>query len=205
MAISNYTELKAAISEWLDRTDIEGNAADFVTLAEARLNRLLDVVEAKATLTGISASRTIDISAYKVIEPVGLFVDIGTSEVEIDFVPAGTIRFIETSGQPAYAMIDNDNLIFDCPLDQAYSFRFRYRGRFALSDAAPTNDLLTEHPDVYLAACIVWGGVFIRDRAAIADFKTLLDEFIAETQHHIAKSKRGVLRPNPEIAAMMRC
>ena len=39
MAISNYSELKAAIADWLDRSDLTDSIPDFITLAETRHRR----------------------------------------------------------------------------------------------------------------------------------------------------------------------
>jgi hypothetical protein len=41
MSIGTYTEL-AAVGDWLDRDDLETRSADFIRLAEVRLNRLLE-------------------------------------------------------------------------------------------------------------------------------------------------------------------
>ena len=39
MAITNYSELKTAISSWLDRSDLDSVIPDFIALAEARHRR----------------------------------------------------------------------------------------------------------------------------------------------------------------------
>ena len=41
MAISNYTELKTAVANWLDRDDLTDRIPEFIALAESRFNRLL--------------------------------------------------------------------------------------------------------------------------------------------------------------------
>lgn len=202
MAISTYSELQTAITEWMDRSDISGTATTIITLAEAGLNRKLQSVEADVTLTGTANSRSIDISAYKVIEGKALFLNDDGDEIELTKRPEGTFPQTTDTGEPEIWAIDNDNIDFNCKLDQAYTFRFRYVGRFALSDAAPTNDLLTDHPDVYLAACIVWGGLYIKDANTVIGFKTLLDEFVSDTQLHLSRSKRGVLTIDPAITAI---
>jgi len=203
MAISTFDELKTAISTWMDRSDVSGSAADFITLAEARFNRLLEVVETNVTLTGVIDSREVSLSSISLIEPIGVFLSNGGDEDEIAIITAGTQEFDSTSGYPSFVMFDNNKMVFDRPLDQAYSIRLRYRGRFALSDAAPTNDLLTNHPDVYLAGSIVWGGVYISDSSKVVGFKQLLDEFIQETQKHLSQKKRGIIRPSPDIVGML--
>tara|TARA_R110002110_G_scaffold37601_4_gene124038 strand:- start:2595 stop:3242 length:648 start_codon:yes stop_codon:yes gene_type:complete len=205
MAISTYSELKTAVTEWMDRSDISGTAEDLVTLAEAKLNRKLDAVEVTATLTGTASSRNVDVSSLDIIEPMFVYIadTVGGDETEIELKAPASFPFDDTNGEPGYVSLDGDNLVFDRPLDVAYSIRFRYRGRFALSDATPTNDLLTYHPDVYLAACIMWGGVYINDAGKVQGFKSLLDEFIDEAQSHIAQRKRGILSPTPILAALI--
>src|SRR4051812_15605289 len=41
MAITSYTELQAAVANWLDRSDMAARIPEFVALAEAQMNRLL--------------------------------------------------------------------------------------------------------------------------------------------------------------------
>lgn len=199
MAISTYSELKTAISDYMARSDLSGNVADFIRLAEARLNRLLNVVETDATLTGIVGSRTVSVSSLSIVEPVSLHVVVDGDEERVSQKADGQFEYREDSGQPSFWAIDGTNIDFDCPLDEAYSFRFRYQSRFALSDGSPTNKLLTEHPDVYLAASIVWGGLYIKDDSMAAGYKGILDEFIAETRHTLAQSRRGVLTVDPGL------
>jgi hypothetical protein len=193
MSISNYTELKSAISDWMARSDISGSEADFITLAEARLNRLLEPVPTNATLIATPGSRYIDVSSLSIIEPIALhFTGVGP---ELIIIPKaeGSFEYTDVEGLPTIYTLGTDQIVFDCPSSSDYSFRFTYSGKFRLSDAAPTNELLTNHPDVYLAASIVWGAGYVKDNNAVAGWKSLLDEFIAETNHQYAKSKRSLL------------
>ena len=43
MSISNYTELKTAVENWLDRSDLTDRVPEFIALAEVRINRALRV------------------------------------------------------------------------------------------------------------------------------------------------------------------
>jgi len=201
MAISTYSELQAAITDFMDRADLSGNAEDFITLAEARLNRMIDSVEVATTLTTVSGSAEVDVSALQVIEAIALYETSGEEDDKITYKAPGTFEYKDAVGYPAFYTIDNDNLVFDRPPTDGLTFRFRYRGRFALSDAAPTNDLLTNHPDVYLAASIMWGAVYIRDDRAGMIFKGILDEFMAETKSHLAQRKRSTLSVDPALSS----
>lgn len=193
MPITNYTELKSAVTTWMTRGDVAGQAADCITLAEAALNRELNPVEVDATLAGVLDSRSIDISSLAMVDPIALFLaDTGRNEVEITMKDQGTFPYRVSSAYPRFWSIDGTNIDFDCPLGQAYPFRFRYRQRFALSDASPTNWLLTNHPDVYLAASIVWGGVFIQDDPTMARWASILNSALPSVRSTIAQSKRAI-------------
>lgn len=200
MAIGNYSDLKAAITTWMSRGNVAGQAADCIMLAEAALNRELNPVEIDVTLTGVQDSRSIDISTQNCVDPIALFLaDTGCDEVEMTRKDDGTFPYRSSSGYPRFWAIDGTNIDFDCPLDQAYPFRFRFRQRFALSDDAPTNWLLTYHPDVYLAAAIVWGGIFIQDDPAAARWISILNSALPSVRNIIAQSKRGTLTVDPAL------
>lgn len=201
MAITNFAELKTAIADWMARSDVSGSAADFIALAESRLNRELNPVETDTTLTGTLNSRRIDISSLSLVAPIALFLVDG-DEMELTQRSDGTFPYDDTSGEPSLWALDGTNIDFDRPLDEAYSFRFRYWGRFALSDSATTNWLLTNHPDIYLAASIVWGGAYIEDMTKIAFYKGILDEAIPSVRSVIARKKRGVLTVDPALRAV---
>ena len=206
MALANYDDLKAAVAAWMTRSDMAGQAADFITLGEAALNRELPAVETDTPLTGVVDSRRIDISAVPIIKPIALFLTDPNLFNELQLTPKadGTFTYQSTSGQPRYWAIDGTNIDFDCPLDQAYTFRFRNSQRFALSDTSPTNWLLTNHPDVYLAAVLVWGGVFTRNPSYLALYAPILDTALPSVRNVIAQQKRAELTVDPALQSIGR-
>lgn len=193
MAINSYSTLKTAVQNWMDRSDISGDVADVVMLAEAHLNREIDTVETDVTLTGSVGSRSISVSAYDFLETVGLFLVDAQDQQEYEILQQadGYSPYTTINGRPQWYAIDNSNIDFNCPLDQAYSFRWRYRGKLALSDSVTTNWLLEDHPDVYLSACIVWGGLLVQDDARLQTFSAALARGMSKIKGIIAKNKRG--------------
>jgi hypothetical protein len=203
MSISNYSELKAAITDWMARSDLTGNAADFITLAEARMNRLLGPVGTTALLTGVQGAQTVDISALSVQEPQNLYVTEGESEYFVVPRALGTYSTTAIQGRPTIWAIESDTITFDRPMISAYPLRFVYLGRFALSDLAPTNEFLTNHPDLYLAASIVWGCAYVKDQS-VTLWKQMLDEFTAEVASDNARRKRSQLTVDPGLGTIGR-
>jgi hypothetical protein len=203
MAISNYSDLKTKVASWGRRagnSTFVAEVPDIITLAEARLNRELPAVETDTTLTGVVSSRRIDISAVSMVEPIALFLaESGLDERQVFFKADGTFPYLVTEGRPKFVAVDGTYLDFDCPLDAAYPFRLRSRNRFALSDSATTNWLLTNHPDIYLAASLMWGAGYREDWPNGSAFKAILDEGIPSVRNIIAQSKRGVLAVDPGL------
>lgn len=207
MAITNYTELQAAVSDYMARNDVSGKATEFIALAEARLNRQIDSIASTITLQGVANQNYIDITALNIIEPVSLYVDGVIHEFSITPKPQGSFPYFDIAATPSQWCIEEvvngatraSYIRFDRALDVPYTFRFTYQGRFALSDAIPTNEFLTNYPDVYLAAVVVWGCIYTKDMKAGAMWKTVLEEGLEEAKSTYAQSKRGVLTVDPML------
>lgn len=204
MALANYTDLQATAVDWMTRAGQIGKAPDWIALAEARLNRELSPVETDAALVGVPTSRAIDISALSIVKPVSLWISPtgGGDEVPMQPQAAGTMTYVDTTGQPRqWAMDGQDNIKFDRPCDQAYAFRFRYVERFSLATTS-TNWLLTDHPDLYLAATLMWGAGYNEDWNNGATWKSVLDEGMVSVRSLIAQGRRGTLRVDPALSSV---
>lgn len=202
MALANYTDLQASVLDWMTRAGQSGKVADWIALAEARLNRELGAVETDATITGVPASRRIDISTLSMVQPIALFLaEVGNDEVFITPKADGTFPYLDDTGRPTIWAIDGTNIDFDVVLDAAYPFRLRYRQRFSLATSA-TNWLLTNHPDVYLAATLMWGAGYNEDWSNGSTWKLVLDEGIPSVRNQIAQNKRALLTVDPGLSSI---
>ena len=170
MAITNYSELQAAAANWLNRTDLSGSAnriPEFIDLAEARLNRDLKLrtMESDQAVATTIGSRFIALpSGY--LEPLALFIERSTGRQPLIFVPS-RMETDTVAAEPEFWTIDSGNIAFERPADQVYSMTFKMLTAFALSDANPTNWLLTNYPDLYLAATLAEGFGFLMDDEAL--------------------------------------
>jgi hypothetical protein len=200
MALNNYAELKAAVANWMARADLSGEAADFIALAEARLNRELDPIWRDAMLSGAAGTRAIDISHLSCEHPISLFLGRpAANEVELTPKASGTFPLLTVPGRPRFWAREGETIGFDRPLDTDYSFRLHFSQFHRLSESAPTNWLLANHPDIYLAAVLVWGGLFIRDSPYAGQFQAVLNAGLPEVKNVIAQSKRGLLSVDPML------
>lgn len=204
MTIASYSDLKTAVAAWVRRSSLASFTAqvpDFITLAEARLNAELGPIETNVTLTGTIDSRSLDISSYTIVEPIALWLA-ATSEDEqrLQQQSPENLSYLTTSGRPQQWTYDSEDAIkLDCPLDTAYPFRFRHRGKFTLSDSSTTNWLLDNRPDIYLAASLMWGAGYLESWANGAVWKQLLDQELPKVAHTLAKGRRGTLRIDPGL------
>lgn len=200
--LSTYVGLQAAVVEISERTGdtaFTNNVPSAVVRGEALLNRRIPALETDTTLTGTINSRRISLSSLSIVQPIALFLArTGYDEVEIEPQADGTFPYRNASDVPTFWSIDGTNIDFDCPLLEAYPFRFRYRQKLALATTSP-NWLLTNHPDVYLAATMVNAFNDQEDVPNLARWKGILEEAIPEIQHVIAQANRGTLRVDPAL------
>lgn len=172
MALDTYSALKTSLGTWAyDRTDLP--TADFVTLVEADLRAdttvILRTEESDNSLTGSIGSRTITLPTG-FVRPITLWriLDNGDRSDPLQLVNAADMQAVADEGIPEYWAIDGANLVFERPLDSAYSFKLRAEINLAaLSDSATTNYLLTNYPQVYLSGGNLQAALYLQDAEQI--------------------------------------
>src|SRR3990167_6524713 len=138
MALANFSDLKTAIETWLERTSdttISANAADFVLMAEARLNRDFRSLRVNtiddATLTGTISSRQLTLPT-NYLTPVSLFLTTYDRQDYLRPIIIGADGLRVPNGIPRAWGINADKIDLDVPCDQAHTFLFRYHKKLAL-------------------------------------------------------------------------
>jgi hypothetical protein len=179
MAITNYSELKSAIADWLDRTDLTDQIPDFITLAEARHKRdfKLRRMETRVTANTIADTEYYTLpDNYVAMRNIQLNTDPKTpleylTPEQMDRIYAGSNK-----GKPkAYSIIGNDIQLRPLP-DSAYEIEILYFKHFAaLSDSAPTNEMLTNHPDAYLYGALVEAEPYLQNDKRLQTWSSLYD------------------------------
>lgn len=189
MSIANYTELKAAVAEWLHRANLSSRAEDFIQQGEAWLNRKLRTVDMEERSSGLTmgTSDRYDTLPSRFLEMQSIYYT-GDNE-EIQFVePSAMIPLITTSGKPRYFTI-KDGLEWSCVPDSAYAYEIHYfRALDIASDS--TNWLLTNHPDIYLYAALSSAAIYIKDDNRVPGLKAMINEAVEDLNTQDAR-KRG--------------
>jgi hypothetical protein len=181
MALTTYTELKAAIADYAHRSDLTTQIVDCVTLAEARLYDLLVLKDMES-----DESLTLTIGQNYVALPTGyiapraFWLVIDSERVPLDAVTPERLPYYSTNAQPRLWAIDGANVRFDCPADVGYSAKLRCLKKSNLGASVASNALLAARPDIYLSGSMVelarwtgdetmfntWEPVFLRGIAA---------------------------------------
>lgn len=204
MAIATYSQLQAAIADWLERQDLTARIPDFISLAEARFNRVLRLrmMEVEVLLTSTEGSRRISLPAgFR--EPIALWRNDPMGRVQVRFCDPARVPVTSVAGSPALWSIDGGEIAFDRPCDRAYSFTLRMLGRLSLSDTAPSNALLADYPDLYLFGALVEAAPYLRDAEMLAMFMSRLDAALAEVRAKEARARSlAPLSVEPELASM---
>lgn len=184
MSLATYSDLVAAIGDWLDRDDLAARAPDFIRLAEVRLNRLLDdpEMEVSTTLTGDGALLPADF---------GAMISIGTADGNTltPITNAAYAALRPSSGVSRYYTL-REGGVYYYPGSANVTLVYR-RSIPALSASNTTNWLLTRAPDLYLYGSLVQASAFLAEDERVGLWKTAFDEAIAELKSDGAKRKWG--------------
>ena len=171
MALSTFTELKEAVADWLDRSDLTARIPDFIALAEARINRELRIrpMEVRSTMYA-----TVDQQYFNL--PGGY---IQMRNIQLNTNPTTPLEYITpemldrlygstTTGKPrAYTLIGDEIQLAPIP-DSAYQIEMAFYEKFtALGDGTSgtvTNNWLTANaPDVLLYGALMEAEPFIKN------------------------------------------
>ncbi|MCP4385335.1 MAG: hypothetical protein GY798_28645, partial [Hyphomicrobiales bacterium] len=151
----------------------------------------LRVMETDTLLTGTISSRELTLPT-DLVEPISLHLTTFGDQRWLRPFVAGAgpnMTYLTYDTIPTAWAINRTNIDLDSPCDQAHTFQFRYRQSFALSDGSPTNWLLTNHPDLYVAVCLTEAYQYQKNADAVALWEQRYRASLGEVQRKEAKSK----------------
>ena len=184
MAISTYSELQSAVSNWLDRSDLTSRIPEFITLAEGRIARKLRIreMETESDVTLVSGTRTAAVpTGFREVRRVYL----NTNPVqELDYISPQDYwkRYVGTStGKPVCFTVEGTNLVFGPIPDSGYTAKvLHYKALDALSSSA--HAVFTANPDVYLYGALLAAEPFLKNDKRVPMWKSMFDEALMELE-----------------------
>lgn len=188
MALDSYANLKTAIADWLNRSDLSTVVDDFIDAAEARFKRNTALWEEVKTALSVSAASTALPSGFR--EPIALYHDGSTYYGEIEIVSLAKVlewrdRHGGGTGVPKFAAYTQDGtavIVAPAP-DTTYTLTIHYKRAIdALSGTQTTNWILTNHPDIYLYGALVESAPYLKDDARVGMWEGRLASAIEEVR-----------------------
>ena len=186
MALSTYTELKASVADWLNRTDLTSVIPDFIALAEAQIERTL-----RTRQMIVRATASID-TEYSAV-PAD-FLETKSIKLNTNPVTALTFESVDaldnlksttyiSSGKPQYFSIVGGQIrVLPVP-DSTYTAELIYYAKLSkLSSSVASNWLLTQAPDVYLYGSLLQAAPYLKDDARIPVWSSIYTRGLEELQ-----------------------
>ena len=151
MALANYTDLKASVADFLNRSDLTSVIPDFITMAEADFNRTLRVremsVRTRAPIDSQYVKLPVDFLGMRNID---LLTDPVTPMTFKNLQNLDIHRAGDATGKPIYYSIMQNNIEFAPVPDGDYTIEIVYYQKVPPLSLNTTNWLLDAHPDAYL-------------------------------------------------------
>ena len=165
MALSNYSELKSAIANWLNRSDLTSEISnDFITLAEADFNAKLRVRQ-MINQVAITVNAETENLPTGFLQVRDFYILSGSVKYPLRYITPSQmdqIKGTNTSGMPVAYTILGGTFRFAPVPSQDYTAYLNYYKKFdALSDSNTSNEILSDHPAIYLYGSLFHASNFL--------------------------------------------
>ena len=183
MAITTYAELQTATANWLDRTDLTARIPEFIELSEANFNRVIRQPDMVTKDDSFSLTSRYNTLPSDTLEIVRIVLDL-TPVIVLEYLTPEEISerrvSMSATGKPYYFTViggsSNQLEVVPSP-DSTYTSSIVYYTRIAaLSDAATSNWLLAEHPDIYLFGTLVEAEPYLKNDERMPMWTSRLDK-----------------------------
>jgi len=189
VAITTLAELQDAVHNWLVRTDQSARTPEFIALAEAEINRRLEIreMETRSTATLTTNTQYIELpttaASFLRLERLKITTD---PQVVLRYLPPHQLDFefpSATTGKPqAYSLVGTSIQLRPIA-DATYTLESVYYARLSALSASNVPTLFTQNPDLYLYGALAHAMLFINEPDETqrhSQFRGLFDKALAE-------------------------
>lgn len=189
MAITTYAELQASISTWTGDTFTTAQAKEIISLAEAKLNRLLRTQDMETRATASTSGEYLALPD-DFLEQRSIRLS-GTKTVEF-VTPSQMTGFTTQTGEPKfYTVVDGQYQFYPIP-SASYEIEVNYYKKIpALSDSNTSNWVLVNYPDLYLSSSLALAETFGWNDGRAQLFATTAQGIINEIQDQEKRRRVG--------------
>jgi hypothetical protein len=186
MALTTYTELKTSIGDWLNRSDLTTAIPDFISLAEAQIERTLRtrqmIVRANASFDAQYGAVPSDFLETKSLKLTSTNPQTPLQFLSIDALDNEMTKYTASGKPKFFGVVGGQFRIVPTP-DSNYTTELTYYAKLTkLSSSVATNWLLTSNPDIYLYGALLQAAPYLQDDARIQTWATLYERALNDLQ-----------------------
>jgi hypothetical protein len=186
MALSTYAELKTSIGDWLNRSDLTNAIPDFISLAEAQVERTLRtrqmIVRANASFDAQYGAVPADFLETKSLKLTSTNPQTPLEFLSIDALDNKASEYTGSGKPRFFGVVGGQFRLVPVP-DATYTTELTYYAKLTkLSNSVTTNWLLTSSPDIYLYGALLQAAPYLQDDARIQVWSSLYDRAMSELQ-----------------------
>jgi hypothetical protein len=201
MALTNYDELVKQIIDWSHRGDLGTKIADFITLTENTMysneTEVLTVRSMETISTALTAGQYLGLpDDFESARSVRLVTSDNGGELKYQ-APEQMHKEV-SGGRPHFFTIVGNEIQFNRTPDSEYTIEIQYyRKAASLSVDNQTNDILTNHPSIYLYGALAQVYAYAQDDQQLAKYAQL---FIGAIKGANKADKKGRYGPAPSMS-----
>ncbi len=201
MALDTYDNLLVEIIDWSHRDDLGPKIPDFIKLAENAMYsnevELLTVRSMEIISTALTAGEYLSLpDDFESARSVRLITGSNIGKLEFK-APEQMFNSVST-GRPSYFTIVGNELQFDRVPDSEYTIQIQYyRKAPALTALNQTNEILTNHPSIYLFGALAAIFGYAQDTQQEALY---INKFISSIRGANKADKKGRFGPAPAMS-----
>lgn len=183
MALTNYTELKAAIAGFLNKTNLTAQIPDFIALAEAVMRREITSIGQIDTWADVE----IDESGFRLPCRADEVASVSADGRAVSYVSPDRFNTVG-AGHPYSYTIDGGVL----RVNPAGTVTIRMQsGLCGLSSSVKANWILRDHPDAYLYGALMQAAPYLRDDERIGVWGGLFQSAISSINKREIRRQTG--------------
>jgi hypothetical protein len=186
MALTTYTELKTSIGDWLNRSDLTTAIPDFISLAEAQIERTLRtrqmIVRANASFDAQYGAVPSDFLETKSLKLTSTNPETPLQFLSIDALDNEMTKYTASGKPKFFGVVGGQFRIVPTP-DSNYTTELTYYAKLTkLSSSVASNWLLASSPDIYLYGALLQAAPYLQDDARIQTWATLYERALNDLQ-----------------------
>jgi len=189
MALSNYTGLKASIADFLNRDDLTSVIPDFITLAEAQINRDIRHFKMEARSSGQQSSGDEYMQVPSDwIETIRLHLT-GSGTTVVNLVSRDAMADKRAANENAtgtprmYTHADGQFQLYPTPSVDT-DFELLYYQKVPSLSSNSDNWLLLEAPDVYLYGALLHSAPYLAEDQRVAVWAQMYSAAVARLNEY---------------------